>query len=539
LLNTGKFKNSLSLRITLIAGLILFAATGVTLSIIYLSERNASKTIRARDNFTRSLQQYDLLAMELPVNMDFERLHRELDKIEKMTIGVESWLSVLKRRRILAGLHSPSMENYRKSVDNALLAYPMSEPIAAIAVEATIKNTAINREAEEKLREWLALLNDPSFNTVRLGLHILLGDFRNPERASVLPSDLFSDGTQAITSDLAILKILRQDIRGAMSDIQMMLYSPTIEILRLAAEFHYDFGDLLRSAEIFSLINDEKAISRQADALYLAGFKDSARAIWSTLADLPNEQSLYNLGVTSENADEAVSYFRTLVNINSSVYTSSRQFGFIRYSRFFNSEYAVSLLQGIEGLNQAIYPYIDLEVCKRQAERQELGRQFAEAWLLLERHDANEDLYKWVSWLFLYQRNYSELNFLLNRVEALQPEDQWVKICRAIQLMFEGDLDNAEKILRLIPQQEADWTVHANLGRIIEIQRSPSRALEQYELAMSKIQNPKTASEIQVRIARCFSALGRGGDAFRTLQYAVELDPGNLTARLELDRMLY
>jgi len=113
----------------------------------------------------------------------------------------------------------------------------------------------------------------------------------------------------------------------------------------------------------------------------------------------------------------------------------------------------------------------------------------------------------------------------------------WVEVCRAIQLMFGGDIETAENILRSIPAEEADWTVHANLGRNIEAQRSPSRAIEQYNLASLKTENPKTSAKIQFRIAKCFYALGRPDEALRALQYAAEMDPENLAVRLEFEKL--
>jgi tetratricopeptide (TPR) repeat protein len=331
------------------------------------------------------------------------------------------------------------------------------------------------------------------------------------------------------------------------------LPSPSVESLRFSAEFFYDFGDLERSAEIFSLIEDEKARSREADALYLAGFQDSARLIWSILSDSLNgqlkERSLYNLGVTANDIYEAASHFEKLAfsDITNNVPVSAeRQSGIIRYSRLLDIPQAVKVL---EKLKPADYPYIDLELNKRQASMRELGRQFAEAWLLLDRHYDNEDLYNWVSWLFLFQRNYSELKILLNRVENLKSNDQlepshwtplhWIEVCKAIQLMFEGDLETAENILRSIPADEADWTVYANLGRNTEAQRSPSRALEQYNLAALKTENPKTSAKIQLCIAKCFSAIGRQDEAIRALQYAMDLDPENLAVKLELEKLFY
>jgi len=536
-----------SLRITLAAGLTFFILAGGVLSVFYLMERSATKTARQKDNFTRALREYDTQFGEAGGSeKEFERLNRDLDRIEKSVIGVESRLSVLKRRRALARVYPACAENYRKSINNALEIYPQSQPIAAIAAEALVKNTAIDNEAEKTIREYLSIFKDPMFNKLRLTLHVLLGDFRNPQTAAKLPAQLFSDGTRDITIDLTILKIIRGDIQGGTSDIQTIMYFlPSPDSFRLAAEFNYDFGDLQRSAEIFSMINDEKALVRQADALYLAGFQESARVIWHILADAPNRRSLYNLGVTSEDDAEAAFWLEKLINTDtqdgsvSLTDASVRQFGLIRRSRLQETAEAVSTLQTTEKLPLSQNPFIDLEICRRLSPSWALGRQIAEAWLLLDRHEGDEYMYKWAGWLFLFQRSYTEVKILLNRQEMLKFEAQWAKIYKAVVLMLDGNLDDAQDILLSIPPDKAEWTVHANLGRIMEAQHFPSEALEQYELAASKTQNLKTAARIQIRIAKCLTALNRQIDAVLALQYALELDSDNITARLELDRLLY
>jgi len=531
------------LRITLIAGLILFVLAGIVFTVFFLVERSATKTERQQESFSRLLRDYDGAFEELAgTEREYDYLNRELDKIEKRTLGVESWLSVLKRRRALAAIHPPSHANYVNSIDRALKAYPASQPINAIAAAALVKNTAVNTETEQKLRARLSSFADGEFNNLRLSLHIILGDFRNPARAFMLPDDLAGGGTESVNVDMAILKALRSDYRGAAADIQIMLNSHVSlsdPALRFAAEYFYDFGDLQRSAEIFNMINDdEKALIRQADALYLAGFTEMSRSIWTMLASSSNENSLYNLALTTEDTEEAASYLEKLVGLGSQSAADSECFqaGLIRYSRLLDNERALSLLQNTEGINPARFPFVDLEICRRSAQSQEGGRQIAEAWLLLDRHPENEDLYNWVSRLFFFQRYYQEAKILLRRVEQFQFEGQWVPLYNAILLMNEGDIEAAQDILRSISAENADWAVHANLGRILETERSHLRAIEQYEAAVEKVQNPKIAARLQIRIARCSTTLGYTNEARRALEYAVELDPENLTARLELER---
>jgi tetratricopeptide (TPR) repeat protein len=455
---------------------------------------------------------------------------------------VESWLSVLKRRRSAARLYQPSADNYRKSVNRALEIFPASQQIAALASEILVKNTAINTETEQELRKLLPVFTGNSLKDFSLCFYVLLGDFNNPQRAAELPPELLSDGTESIFIDLTMLKILRNNIRGAASDIQTIIQSEAAsdDSFRLAAEFHYDFGDISRSAEFFSLINDEKAMIRQADALYLAGFLENAKSIWSMLSnsERPPERSLYNLGVTSQENDEAAFWYEKLVYLQTDN-TDNLQYGMIRYSRLFDTMQAIALLGSNKNLRPDAFPFIDLEICKRRSKSQEVGRQIAETWLLLDRHDNVEDLYMWAAWLFLFQRNYSEINILLNRMETFDFSGQWVKIYKAVELMLDGDLETAEILLRSIPPEDTWWPVYANLGCILEAKRSPGGALEQYHAASDKALNPKTASRLQSRIARCYTTLGLYSEARRAFENALELDPENLTAKLELDRAYF
>ncbi len=141
-----------------------------------------------------------------------------------------------------------------------------------------------------------------------------------------------------------------------------------------------------------------------------------------------------------------------------------------------------------------------------------------------------------------FQHYYEEMKILLNRIENFNFSG-WTAIYKSVQLMIEGDLAAAENILRAVQNKNGDWFIYANLGRIFEAQRSFARALEQYELAAEIISgsiadNSTAASIIFFRIARCLTALSRPVDAVPALQQAVELNPNNHTARLELDRLL-
>jgi len=539
-------KSQNRLRITLLAGLILLILICGAFIFLYFGERSGWKYFRKQDSFTIIMREYDMIASEnYGTQREYDRLNHELNRLEKKAISVESWLSVIKRRRALAKEHPSSMENYRSSVNNALKAYPASQPIIAIACAALVKDSPVNKETETKLRDWLPFITDPSFNMLRLSLHALLGDLNSPQRALAIPDDIFSDGTEPVTVNLSLLKILRGDYHGASAEIQTLVNgNPSLEAVRFAAEYNYDFGDILRSAELFSELNTADALGRQADALYLAGFADSAISIWTILAKLPDEISLYNLAVTSDNSDTAADYLETLVNLKTVSNSNSRQFGLIRYSRFLEYTKALALLRGTLNFSPKDYPYIDLEICKRLAQERNPGLQTAQTWLLLDRHEKDGDLYKWACWFFFFQREYKEALILLNRMDLLQFKEDWIDIYRAIYFMIEGQLDQAQDILRPVISQDQDWYVFANYGRILESMRSSARALEQYESAAAKLQalgpqKNKTAANVQIHIAKCFTAQKKAGDARRALLFALEFDPDNLTAQLELDKSVY
>jgi hypothetical protein len=538
--------SSQKLRVTLLAGLILLILALGALIFLYLSERNIWKGFRKQDSFSSILREYDAAAGEIyGTQREYDRLHRELDRLEKKAISVESWLSILKRRRSLAKIHQPSMEHYRSSINSALKAYPQAQPIAAVATAALVKNTAVSREIENKLREWLTSLTDPSFNALRLSLYVLLGDLNSPQRAQALPANLFPDGTESAAVNLAILKALRGDYHGASADIQTLLNrEPSLQAVHFAAEYNYDFGDLLRSAELFSLLNTNDAMIRQADALYLAGFPQSAASIWSILANLENETSLYNLAVTSENRDMAADFLERLISLETTSNSNSRQFGLIRYSRLLDNAKALPLLRGGLNFSPNDYPYIDLEICKRSAQEQNSGQQIAQTWLLLDRHEGNAELYEWACRNLFFHRSFDEALILLNRMELLQIDEEWADVYRALYSMVEGKLDTAENILRPKLSIDPDWHILANYGLVLEHLLSFARALEQYESAAAKLQlaNPqknKSAAMVQIRAAKCFTALKRPLEARNALLYALELDPDNLTASIELDRSVY
>jgi len=526
----------------------------------------------AQSGFHTLLRDYDFRhrrVMQEGVSQyqEIDNLNRQLDRLEKKAEGVENWLSILKRRRQIAAFDSRYIQTYRQSAKRAALAFPYSEPVAIVAAAALVLDSAITREGEEELREALPLLTSSRFARARLSFYILLGDFRDPGKAAAtlgrefIEPELLSLPAQSaakIIPDLVIMKILAGDTSGAESIINTVFaqgvqsYRASDGFIRLAAEYFYDFGDVLRSAELFSMLPDEDALIRQADALWLAGYTQNARNIWTMLA-ASRTGALYNLAVTSQTQAEAKTRYELLTG-KTDADDPYHQYGVIRYSRLMDVSKALEFLEkNTEPSANAIPlrtqtaltadPLFDLEKTKRRMEKTEPARTVAETWLLLDRYPKVEELYHWGAWCFALQRNNAE-GALLQRAASRQNfTGPWKGIYESLLLINEGDPDAAENILSEILLNDDNWIAAANLGRIYEARQSPARAIASYEKAFAIIAKNtlvkgwnEAASRIQVRIAYCHKLMGNNGESRRALEYALELNPDNLNARLELGR---
>jgi tetratricopeptide (TPR) repeat protein len=542
-------KNHLSLlRITFFAGLFLLLIMGAMLTGALVRGGGAAGEVR-ESAFYRLLREYDFKYRQVAETgavrrQEFERLEDDLNRLEKQAEVVESWLSVLKRRRQLAQLDPRYEESYRQSSQRAAAVFPYSEPIAAVAAAALVHNAAITRENESSLRETLPLLSGSRFVPLRLSLHVLLGDFKSADQAlASLPREFTAPerftaselDREVIYPDLTILKILAGDVPSAAIDIQRALDAfPSPGIIRLAAEYFFDFGDLLRAAELFSQLPDEAALSRQADALWLAGYTDNARTIWAMQTQ---NRPMYNLALSAPTQEEETALLERLVAQGN--HDAIRRFGLIHLSRLLDAPGAVALLDAEKDAG----PLVGLEILKRRAETAEVARVIADTWLALGRYPETEYLYEWGAWYFDLHRNYPETALLLRAAARQQLSGYWVDFHQALQHIREGNLNAAADLLTaaaaMAASADGDWVAAANLGRVLEASLASTRALEQYERALAVVLDlgeEDTASRIQVRIARCLRNMGRIRESRQALEYALELNPDNLTARLELDR---
>jgi hypothetical protein len=531
--------------------------------------------------FFRKLQDYDRSLGGLPgaERPAAEQLSLLLDDLEKNALGVESHLSVLKRRRTLVrgGIgpeYDAPLAAYRASAVRAATLFSHSEPLAAVAAEALTLSALRDQPSPTlsgviagRVKEYGAVTgSDPRLAPLAFSVYVLAGDMGSPEKALTIPQgeQLLASVTgnaantgrlsrNSLILDAAILRLLRKDPAGTMDQIRPLIdqapgsaAKASETAVRFAAELYYDYSDLggssglERSAELFAQFTDDMSIARRADALWLSGSRDQARRLWSVLAAPGSAgrptgdpsiliRSLYNLGATAANAAEETAFLERLLGLN-----REHLYGVLRYTRLLSTARAIAILED-SGLAQQ-EALADLELLRRRQEGWPIDRVIPETWLLLNRHPQDATLYQWAGDYFDLQRRYDEIPHLLRTAERNGIEGSWLTLHRGLEYIRSGRVEDAERLYKTIPVNEAAWEINANLGRLMEAKQSYTSALEYYENAGIKVKKNTDAAVIQLRIARCLRALGREQESRRVLEYAQTLDKDNLNIRLELER---
>jgi tetratricopeptide (TPR) repeat protein len=510
-----------------------------------------------------------------------------LDRLEKNALGVESYLSILKRRRnltrIVASEYQSRFQNaYRDAAERASAAFPFSEPLAAIAAEARILSYPAGTpnftgEDQADLRRYAGFLSASShLIPLALDISVLLGDFSDPGEAALMTggAELLNNGISSFSGperegfliNSIIQRLLRDERDAAQSQIVTLLggegnnggyITGVSEIAqRFGAEYFYDTGNFMRAAEIFSRFSDPPSLGSLADTLWFAGFHDGAVEIWTVLAassatvetsagspaispaaNLPARipgdlkiRSLYNLASVAGDTNQKIAYFEKLF-----AEAPGHVYGVIGYSRLFDSERAEDIITELYPRQQE--PLADLELLRRRLDGWETRRTVAETWLLLGRHPQEAALYQWGTWYFDRQRQYPETALLLRQARLNNIDGPWLALHDSLRLIRENRLEEGAAILEEQAQDNGVWQIPANLGLILESRRSPSTAMNYYETAASLVKEPLDAAKVQLRIARCLRILGRTQESRQALEQALNLDPDNLNARLELRRL--
>jgi tetratricopeptide (TPR) repeat protein len=515
----------------------------------------------AQGSFGRELRTFDAILEEAPRTAP-SRLNALLDRLEKKALGVESLLSTLKRRRSLALGAGPNQalfqRVYREAAENAAAAFPFSEPLAVLAADALLLEypDPFPPEIQTRLRGYAGLLMGTRFLPLALNISVLLGDLSDPAAAAALPqgAELLFAAVSALEGaeregflvDAVLHSLLAADSVAANSLLVTLLGSETVSerALRFGAEYFYDTNPL-RAAELFSRFSDSLSLGRLADSLVLAGFQESAVNIWIVLAALRSGnppvvdsqildlqvRSLYNLASAATEEQQQFLYYGELFSRS-----PGHIYGVIGYSRLLDTERAAAILAG-QGASDTGQPaLLDLELLRRRLEGWELQRTVAETWLLLGRHPREAEPYRWGAWYFARQRQFLETALLLRQARMNGVDGPEFAPYDAFRLIREGRLAEAETLLEGRSKNATAWQIPANLGLIMESRRALSAALDQYERAAALAKNPLEEARVRLRMARCLRMLGRNQESRDALERVLELDSGNINARLELLR---
>jgi tetratricopeptide (TPR) repeat protein len=393
--------------------------------------------------------------------------------------------------------------------------------------------------------------------------------------------------------------ILENNPREAMLMVNSLFEStPLLDgTIRFGGEFFYDHGNYLRAAEFFSSFTDDQSLARQADSLWLAGFIEAARGLWRAAVSqnrtsVPGfeeidvsaikARSYYNLASTAPNGQESGHWLEQLFAAGAD-YQPGQVFGIIRYSRLLPQDKALAVLERTQRDLEGLY---DLELLRRRNESWTVDRAVAETWLMLNRHPEDGRLFEWAVWFFDFQRRYEETVMALRNAGNNQVEGPWAALHRAFALMRSSKFKEAEQALRSIvrsPQETGKapgrfhqplWQASADLAMLLERQRDYQEALQYYEIASNQllglqagsqadamadalVEPPdrlpdegegglpaagisverRDAARIQLCIARVLRSLGKNQESIRVLDYALDLDPGNLEAKMEKRRL--
>jgi len=555
-------KNKLSanpLKLVSVAGLVLalIVSWGMVLSALFWGR--IDKEVLPESSFARELKAYDLFDAPKRVieGENPDQIERMLTRLQKNAKTAEAQLSVLKRRRALALIDRRYISAYAKAAGAAAEAFTRSPPIAAVAAEAIMLGGVSTENDAALLRDYASRISQYRFDMLSLSASVLAGELDSPSRAAALPllGDLpaldlsgLSENTQRdLLMDEFLLRAYSGDISAATSEINNLLNTGATEIKRMGADFFFDHNNPLRAAELFLSLDGENDFARAADALALAGEIPGARNIWLALSGggpgaepKAGLRYLYNLASSSPDEAEEESWLERL--FSQSQGTQYRQGGLdslsvysvIRYTRLLDAERGIAVLEDMKGV-----PLLDLELLRRKQPAWPPKRAASETWALLARSGDDSDLYEWAAWYFEHQRLYSEITMLLKEAARKGMTGSWFDLHTSLALIRDGKISEAEKILeaRFRDPSLADWRIAANLGRIQESRRSISSALEYYQAAAVLAKDKPSAALVQLRLGRCFEALGRMAESYRAIELAYELDSDNINVRREFRRI--
>jgi hypothetical protein len=322
------------------------------------------------------------------------------------------------------------------------------------------------------------------------------------------------------------------------------------------ANYFYDFGNPLLAAELWVESGASKGnagdgdISRAASAFYIAKLNDNARQLWIALVNSESgipikSRSYYNLAATEPKDADKNHFLQMLLAGDSDITSAHVLYGMILYTRLLPDKRAAAIIAENPAIETE--PLLDLELFRRTLASKPAEKSVADTWLLLDRHNADPQIYQWAAWYFDYERRFDESGFLVKTADKRGVSGgAWLAFDKAINLILNNDYSGGAQILK---DAEPAWYILANLALIFEAQRDFNGAYSNFLSAAAmldgetnllifqkNIKNEKAAL-LQLKIAQCLSALGRKDEAHEAVLKAASIYPDNIKVRMALDRV--
>jgi len=471
---------------------------------------------------------------------------QHLDEIQRSVINSGEALSLLKRYRTLAEgartevLKSQLTDLYNYVSTGLYKKFPERPELFTVVLDSFLQVPRLLTDSELELLKHIEprFINAENAALLMLVLHKgRLAD--NPEHFSdltygpVLLKELQSSVPLPAYEVLALA--LSGNLQGALAEGNKLNGIPGKGPLILA-NLLYDFGSPEEAARLFhSLYESEGRLSyklQEADSYLKAGKAQSARSIWESLyGDLSGSDVglvLYNLGSMAETASDRRAYFTRLLDME-----RMHEYAILQYSRLLPAMDAISYLKQSPIFEQ--HALLQLETIRRQEVEQSTGPMVASLWFLLNRFPRDERLYHWAAWYLYRIGNTEELGRLLTMAQENHIENPALQLYKALIVMEQGRLSEAEALLA--SYTKTAWYIPANLAKIYERTYRITKAIEFYQLAASLAHNSLVESRLYEQVANCYVILGRESDARRSYEYALQLNPDNITAAFALQKL--
>jgi tetratricopeptide (TPR) repeat protein len=422
-----------------------------------------------------------------------------LDSLEKTAVGAEGQLSVLKRRRLLAGQFPAYLGGYHLAAERAVQKFPHSAPLAAIAGDALVSqayylerareerspNAPLSGASGDTLNAYAKVLArsgplvEKSFLPLAFAFRALSASFSSAGESLTVErfDDLFASAVQnadgaafeGLSIDAALLKIVQDQLQEARAYL-IPLGSGSVALEENAspksagffAMYSYDFGNLLLAAEIWTKKGRDEDLARAADAFYLAKLTENARQLWQTLTGSGGNvgsgtrlAAFYNLAHSAARNEDKITPLQNLLAESQDIATPAVLNGIILYTRLLGDERARAVLH--DNPATAATPLLDLELFRRSISSMPVNRSVAETWLLLDRHIADPRIYQWAAWHFDYARRFDEARFLVESAEkrGIAIEGEWLAFNQAVFSIQNNDYAAASRFLESARQPPA------------------------------------------------------------------------------------